>query len=68
MAIPDPIPKTVEIPVTLFREFEKEARVIIRHPWCIGIPVPELLLDKFARDPRFREELGQKFDFMLVPK
>ena len=33
-----------KIPPELLKEFAAEARVVVRHPWIIGIPVPEKLL------------------------
>ena len=52
------------IPTDLLQEFRTEPRIVIRHPWVIGIPVPEILL---------REELFQKiydagYEVMLVPR
>lgn len=51
-----------EIPVNLLREFEKEIRIVIRHPWVVGIPVPEVLLKPGT--------LGKlkEFNVMLIPK
>jgi len=51
------------IPADLLREFEKEIRIVIRHPWVVGIPAPEVLL----RKPDVLLELKQ-FDVMLVPR
>lgn len=52
-----------QIPPDLLDEFKNELRVVIRHPWVIGIPVPEILLKtelfkKFLKD----------FDFIMIPK
>lgn len=55
-------PPKIEIPARLLREFERDVRVVIRHPWLIGIPVPERLL---------KREILKKFkgfEVMLVPK
>jgi hypothetical protein len=50
------------IPVDLLQEFKKEVRIVIKHPWVIGIPAPEIFLNK--------EILGKlkEFDVMIVPK
>lgn len=32
------------VPTELLREFKAEPRIVIRHPWVIGIPAPELFL------------------------
>ncbi len=52
------------VPTELLREFKAEPRIVIRHPWVIGIPAPELFL---------REEILNKihdsgFEVMLVPR
>ena len=52
------------IPVDLLRHFEKRPRIVIRHPWVIGIPVPELLLN-----PELLEQVqASGYEVMLVPK
>jgi len=61
-------PVWIDIPIGLLKEFEKEARIIVRHPYIIGIPVPMLLLEKFRKDPRVFKNLTEKFDLMLVPR
>lgn len=61
-------PISIEIPVKLLREFEREARIVIRHPWVIGIPVPEVLLKKMGKTPEVYRELTKKFEVMLIPK
>jgi hypothetical protein len=33
-----------QIPEVLAKEFASELRIVIKHPWVIGIPVPERLL------------------------
>ncbi len=47
VALPqDPVPLreiSFRIPKELIEEFREEARVVIRHPWVVGIPIPELL-------------------------
>lgn len=55
-------PATIEIPGDLLKEFGKDARIVCKHPWLIGIPVPDRML---------KPEILRKFtDFevMLVPK
>lgn len=52
-----------KVPVELLREFEIDPRIVVRHPWVVGIPVPEFLI---------KEELlerARKFDMevLLVP-
>jgi hypothetical protein len=63
---PDPI--AFRIPADLIREFEKEIRVVFRHPWVVGIPVPRVLLYKLTKNPRKYKQLARAFDIMLVPK
>jgi|GEM_PF-1929489 len=49
------------IPEVLIKEFAKELRVVIRHPWIVGIPVPERLKPEVLR--------GLKdFDIIITPK
>ena len=57
-------PLSVEIPISLLKEFERDARIVIRHPWIIGIPVLDVLI---------KPELGKKidtngFEVMIIPK
>jgi hypothetical protein len=54
---------TFEIPRDLAALFEKELRIVVRHPWVIGIPAPELFFQK----PELREQF-KNFDVMLVPR
>jgi hypothetical protein len=54
---------TFTIPADLLKEFENEVRVVIRHPWVIGIPAPDFLF----KDPEMVARL-KHFDVMLVPK
>ena len=50
-----------QIPEVLIKEFAKELRVVIRHPWIVGIPVPERLRPEVIK--------GLKdFDVMITPK
>jgi hypothetical protein len=37
-------PVTIEIPKKLIQEFETDIRIVIKHPWVVGIPIPELML------------------------
>ncbi len=37
-------PISIEIPIKLLKEFKKDLRVVVRHPWIIGIPIPERML------------------------
>lgn len=52
-----------KIPVRLLREFEGEARFVIRHPWVVGIPVPF----PFLREGVF-ERYAEEFEVLMVPK
>jgi hypothetical protein len=61
-------PVSIKIPVDLLQEFEKEPRIVLRHPWVIGVPVPELLISKIAKDPALRKRINKDFDIMLVPR
>jgi len=53
-----------QIPPALAKEFGRDLRIVVRHPWVVGIPIPERLLS--------REMLGKlgakEFDVMLTPK
>jgi len=61
-------PFDFDIPVDLLREFEKDVRIVIKHPYLIGIPVPWFFLEKLHKDPQLAEKLTAKFDIMFVPK
>ena len=61
-------PVLVEIPVKLLQEFEKEARIVIGHPWLVGIPVHEVLLKKLLKNPEVYRELTKRFEIMLIAK
>ncbi len=54
---------TIRIPEDLSREFGKELRVVIRHPWLVGIPIPERLLK-----PEVLKALSKEFDVVAAPK
>jgi hypothetical protein len=58
-----PVALEIKIPVELIREFEKEVRIVVRHPWIIGIPLPERLLK-----PEILDKLGPNLDIMITPK
>jgi hypothetical protein len=53
----------ITIPVELLREFKAEPRIIIRYPWVIGIPVPELIRKEFLD-----RVTNAGYEVMLVPK
>lgn len=59
--LPD-MPVSIEIPVDLLQEFKMDARIIIRHPWVVGIPVPDRLFEAGALK-KYKD-----FELMLVPK
>ncbi len=61
-------PASIEIPVRFLREFEKDARIVIRHPYIVGIPVPMFLLKKLQKDPAAFRRLTDEFEIMLIPK
>lgn len=58
-----PLSLEISIPVELLREFDREVRLVVRHPWCIGIPIPEKLLK-----PDILEKLGPGLGVMITPK
>lgn len=49
-----------QIPDVLRKEFAADLRVVIRHPWIVGIPVPERLIPDLLRDIR-------TFDVVMAP-
>jgi len=51
------------IPEELVKEFSKDLRVVIRHPWVVGIPVPERLLKIEAL-----KEIIKDFDVIITPR
>ena len=51
-----------EIPLELIQQFDQDVRIVIKWPWLIGIPVPEILLK-----PDMVGKFGN-FDVMLTPK
>jgi len=57
-------PVTIEIPPKLLEEFKKEARIVIKHPWLTGIPVP----DRMLKPELIAALKGTDFEIMLVPK
>ena len=58
-----PLSLEFRIPEEFIREFGKELRIVIRHPWVIGIPVPERLLK-----PEMLKALGKDFEVIVAPK
>ncbi|MBN2312539.1 MAG: hypothetical protein JXM79_01330 [Sedimentisphaerales bacterium] len=65
---PDKPSTTVEVPTRLLEEFREDARVVLRHPWIIGIPLNEVLLKRLFENRKLRGELREEFDVFLVPK
>ena len=61
-------PVSIEIPMNLLVEFIDEPRIVVRHPWVVGIPAPLNILKKLADDPKAFGDISKKCDFMLVPK
>lgn len=61
-------PVSIEIPAELLQEFKKDARILFKYPYIIGIPVPLVLLNKLKRNPAAYRKLVNKFEIMLVPK
>jgi hypothetical protein len=55
---------TFTIPVDLVKQFQKDVRVIIKFPGLIGVPIPDIFLNK---DILNREAL-REFEPMLVPR
>lgn len=55
-------PIVITIPKKLFQEFETDIRIVIKHPWVVGIPIPELMLKT-----EFLKEL-EGLEPMLVPR
>jgi hypothetical protein len=54
------------IPVDLLEEFKVKPRILIRYPWVVGIPIPELLREL---RPDLLEKLEKaEMDVMLVPR
>lgn len=52
------------IPTSLLQEFKAEPRIVIRHPWVIGIPAPERLL----QEDMLKKIRESGFEVMLVPQ
>jgi len=53
----------IKIPADLLKEFKRDIRVVVRWPWLIGIPIPEVLLK-----PEILQQFRDEYDVMLVPK
>jgi hypothetical protein len=61
-------PRMIDIPLKYLREFENEARIVIKHPFVIGIPAPLSLIEKMQKNPKVFKELLNDFEIMMVPK
>jgi hypothetical protein len=55
---------SIKIPANLKAEFRDEMRVVVKHPWMIGIPA----IDKMIMDKVFMENMKKDYDLMFVPK
>ena len=53
---------SVDIPPDLLKEFKADLRVVVRHPWIVGIPVPHRLITG-----QLREIVG-KGQLFIVPE
>ena len=53
----------IKIPADLLKEFKRDIRVVVKWPWLIGIPIPEVLLK-----PEILQQFRDEYDVMLVPK
>lgn len=53
-----------KIPVEFMRDFELDPRIVIKHPWVIGIPAPERFLDQ----EWFMRVQKAGYQVMLVPE
>lgn len=49
------------IPLELVKEFGDETRIVIRHPWLIGIPIPERLRPEILKGIK-------DFEAIIVPR
>lgn len=58
-----PLRVEIKIPVALAQEFKEDLRIVIRHPWIIGIPVPERLLDR-----ELVKKLGKELEIIIAPR
>jgi hypothetical protein len=56
---------TFTIPVDLLKQFQQEIRVIIKFPGLIGIPIPDIFLNKEFLASR---DAMREFEPMLVPR
>lgn len=54
---------TIRIPEELIKEFGRDLRIVVRHPWVVGIPVP----DRFIRPQELRR-FRKAYDLILTPK
>ena len=54
----------IRVPVDLLQQFEIDPRIVIRHPWVVGIPAPEVLMK-----PDVLESIkASGYEVMLVPE
>jgi len=53
----------IEIPDEMVKEFRDELRIVVKHPWVVGIPVPERLLK-----PDLIRRLRGNFEVVLTPQ
>ena len=61
--VPLPEKGTVKIPEKLAQEFMRDLRVVVRHPWVVGIPVPDRLVK-----PELLKLIGRDMEIFIVPK
>jgi hypothetical protein len=53
-----------KVPADFVRDFKLDPRIVVRHPWIIGIPAPELLVK-----PEILAKIKEAgLELMLVPK
>jgi hypothetical protein len=55
----------VKIPRELLEIYQQEVHVVVKYPWVIGIPAPELLFERPELLQKLREL--KNFEVMLVP-
>jgi len=52
-----------KVPIELLREFEIDPRIVVRHPWVIGIPVPDFLIKQELLERAHKLDM----EVLLVP-
>jgi hypothetical protein len=57
-----PLSMEISIPAELIKEFESDLRIVVRHPWIIGIPVPYRFIN-----PDLVKKLGKDFELIITP-